>query len=179
MTLGLVTVAAAIFIQSHITIHSGYGLLFPGFMLMGAGMGLVMSPMSTAAMNAVDRTKAGAASGMLSMSRMVGSTFGVAVMGAIVTTVGRSQLSTLLPGVSAGARARIATALGSGALPGGHASATVVHAVRTAFVSAIGTGLTIGAAVTLVSAVVAWVLVARADARPVPDSEPVPVEVHA
>ena len=60
------------------TVHSGYGLLLPGFILMGLGMGLVMSPMSTAAMNAVDRTKAGAASGVLSMSRMVGSTFGVA-----------------------------------------------------------------------------------------------------
>ena len=59
----LLIVAAAIFIQSHITIHSGYLLLLPGFVLMGLGMGLVMSPMSTAAMNAVDRSKAGAASG--------------------------------------------------------------------------------------------------------------------
>ena len=46
---------------------------------MGIGMGFVMSPMSTAAMNAVDPTKAGVASGMLSMSRMVGGTLGVAV----------------------------------------------------------------------------------------------------
>ena len=35
----------------------------PAFMLMGLGMGLVMSPMSMAAMNAVDRSKAGVASG--------------------------------------------------------------------------------------------------------------------
>ena len=55
------------------------------FVLMGLGMGLVMSPMSTAAMNAVDQTKAGVASGVLSMSRMVGGTFGVAVMGALIT----------------------------------------------------------------------------------------------
>ena len=85
MTLGLVIVAAALFIQSRLTVTSGYGLLLPGFVLMGLGMGLVMSPMSTAAMNSVDRTKAGAASGVLSMTRMVGSTFGVAVMGALVT----------------------------------------------------------------------------------------------
>jgi EmrB/QacA subfamily drug resistance transporter len=177
MTLGLVIVAIAIFIQSHITVHSGYGLLFPGFMLMGAGMGLVMSPMSTAAMNAVDRAKAGAASGMLSMSRMVGSTFGVAVMGAIVTTVGRSQLSSLLPGVPAHVRGRIASALGSGILPHGN-SPVIVHAVKSAFVSAIGTGLQVGAVVTLVSAAVAWRLVARVSPRPAPDAEPVPVEVH-
>ena len=51
---------------------------------MGIGIGLTMSPMSTAAMNAVDRTKAGVAVGILSMSRMVGGTLGVAVLGAFV-----------------------------------------------------------------------------------------------
>jgi hypothetical protein len=42
-----------------------------------------MSPMSTAAMNAVEPQKAGVASGILSMSRMVGGTFGVAALGAL------------------------------------------------------------------------------------------------
>ena len=71
--------------------------LLPGFVLMGIGIGLVMSPMSTAAMNAVDRTKAGAASGVLSMSRMVGGTFGVAVMGALIATIGRSKIDAAPP----------------------------------------------------------------------------------
>jgi len=115
MTIGLVTVAISMFIESRLTVHSGYGLLLPGFVLMGIGMALVMSPMSTAAMNAVDRTKAGAASGVLSMSRMVGSTFGVAVMGALVTTVGRSKLNSSLPQIPAAAREKIVSALGSGA----------------------------------------------------------------
>lgn len=184
MTSGLVLVAAAIFIESHITIHSGYGLLWPGFVLMGAGMGLVMSPMSTAAMNAVDRSKAGAASGVLSMSRMVGASFGVAAMGAIVATVGRSKLATALPGVSATARGKIADALGAGGLPtGAHSSPAVVHAVKSAFVSALGTGLTVGAAVTLLSAVAAWMMVARAGSRAATDraeqvTTPIAVEVH-
>ncbi len=169
LTGGLVVTAAAIFIQSRITIHSGYGLLAPGFVLLGLGLGLVMSPMSTAAMNAVDRTKAGAASGVLSMSRMVGSSFGVAVMGAIVTTIGRSQLTTSLPNLSSHARDRIVSALGAGTLPtGDHASPTVVHAVKSAFISALGTGLTVGAAVTLVSAMIAWVLVSRVTRQPAP-----------
>ena len=105
MTAGLTIVAVALFIESRLTIHSGYGLLLPGFILMGLGMGLVMSPMSTAAMNAVDRSKAGAASGVLSMSRMVGSTFGVAVMGALVTTIGRLEdRIRVLPHVAAATR---------------------------------------------------------------------------
>ena len=50
---------------------------------MGIGMALVMSPMSTAAMNAVAAEKAGVASGILSMNRMVGGSLGVAVIGAV------------------------------------------------------------------------------------------------
>jgi hypothetical protein len=118
-----------------------------------------MSPMSTAAMNAVDRTKAGAASGVLSMSRMVGGTFGVAVMGALIATIGRTKIDQALPHASASTRAALANSLGAGGITGHGASAKVVSAVHGAFVSALGTGLSIGAGVTLVGAVLAWRLV--------------------
>jgi EmrB/QacA subfamily drug resistance transporter len=170
---GLMTVASALFIQSRLTVHTGYGLLLPGFVLMGIGMGLVMSPMTTAAMNAVDRTKAGLASGVTSMSRMVGGTFGVAVMGALVTTIGRSELNTSLPHVPAATRGALAKALGSGAVPTGHGtSVQIVEAVRHAFVSALSTGLTIGAAVTVLGAVVAFALMQRAPTQ----AEPAPAD---
>jgi len=162
MTIGLLMVAGALTIQSGLTIHSGYGLLLPGFMLMGLGMGLVMSPMSTAAMNAVDRTKAGLASGTLSMSRMVGGTFGVAVMGALVTAIGRSQLDSSLPHLPAAVRSALASALGSGGSGTGvHSAPQVVAASHHAFVAALGTGLTIGAAVAAASALLAAVLIER------------------
>jgi EmrB/QacA subfamily drug resistance transporter len=190
MTLGLVTVSAAVFVQSHITAHSGYGLLLPGFILMGLGMGLVMSPMSTAAMNAVDRTKAGAASGVLSMSRMIGSTFGVAVMGALVATIGRSKIDELLPHLSSPARATIANGISSGgSFAGHHVSAQIVSASREAFVSALGTGLTVGAAVTMFGAIVAWILIeprrkqveseTAESAATQPRGEPEPAEIAA
>jgi hypothetical protein len=126
---------------------------------MGLGIGLVMSPMSTAAMNAVDRTKSGAASGVVSMSRMVGGTVGLAVMGALVTTIGRSKLDSSLPQLPAGARAKLASALGSGAAPEGHAPPPVIHAVHDAFVSALAAGLRVGAAVAFVGALLAlWLI---------------------
>jgi len=166
MTVGLTIVAISMFIESRLTVHSGYGLLLPGFILMGLGMGLVMSPMSTAAMNAVDRTKAGAASGVLSMSRMVGSTFGVAVMGALVTTIGRSKLNSSLPHLATATREQIVGALGSGAAVGSHAPQQIVAAANDAFVSALSTGLLVGALVTLTGAVVAWTLIQRRTAAP-------------
>jgi hypothetical protein len=54
---------------------------------MGVGMALVMSPMSTAAMNAVAVAKAGVASGILSMNRMIGGTLGIAVIGAVFASM--------------------------------------------------------------------------------------------
>jgi EmrB/QacA subfamily drug resistance transporter len=182
---GLALVAAALGIQSTLTVHSGYGLLLPGFILMGLGMGLVMSPMSTAAMNAVDRTKAGAASGVLSMSRMVGGSVGLAIMGALVAAIGRADLNTSLPHVPAAVRSQIASALGSGAAPTGHTSSTIVAATNHAFVSALGTGLLVGAVVAAIGAALSlWLIRPSEAAAPVTLERPgeanaLPVEIAA
>jgi EmrB/QacA subfamily drug resistance transporter len=157
MTVGMLFTAGALYWQSRLTVSTGFGFLLPAFVLMGLGMGLVMSPMSTAAMNAVDRTKAGVASGVLSMSRMVGGTFGVAVLGALVTAVGKSKLHDLLPQVPAGARGRLAEGLGQST--GAHVSPAVADAMRHAFVSALSSALEVGTAVALVGAILAFVLV--------------------
>jgi hypothetical protein len=133
-------------------------------------MGLVMSPMSTAAMNAIDPTKAGVASGVLSMSRMVGGTFGVAALGALVAAVGRHDLERSLPSVTGAARDRLVQGLGSGA-DVAHTSRPVRAATGQAFVDAVGTGLTISAFTALAAAVVAWWLI---DSGRPPQPEAVP-----
>ena len=84
ITAGLGLVAVSLAWQSFLTPTSSFGFLLPGFVLMGVGIALTMSPMSTAAMNAVDQSKAGVASGILSMNRMVGGTLGVAVLGTFI-----------------------------------------------------------------------------------------------
>jgi EmrB/QacA subfamily drug resistance transporter len=158
MTFGLLAISGSLFWQSHLTISSGYGTLLPGFILMGIGMGFVMSPMSTAAMNSVDRAKAGVASGILSMSRMVGGTFGVAVLGALVSTLGRSKIDELLPTSPTSARAHLAESLGSGSTLHG-VPAQVLEASHRAFVYALQYGLRLGSAVALLGALLAWTLV--------------------
>jgi MFS family permease len=80
---GLGIVAASLYSFSSIAVDSTYLDLLPGFMLLGIGIALTMSPMTSAAMNAVAVEKAGIASGVLSMFRMIGGSLGVAVTGAI------------------------------------------------------------------------------------------------
>jgi len=166
---GLLIVAASLAWQSQVAVDTGYAFLLPGFVAMGIGIALVMSPMSTAAMNAVDVTKAGVASGVLSMSRMVGGTFGVAAMGALVAALGRSRLEQLLPGVPAGRREAMVEALGGGGSVGGHVPPRVADAMREAYVYALGNGLRVGAGVAVIGAALALALVAR---RPAPPQEP-------
>jgi MFS family permease len=83
MSAGLAILAVSMFMFAGINTATTYaGLLIP-FILMGLGIALVMSPMSTAAMNAVSVQKSGVASGVLQMSRMIGASVGVAATGAI------------------------------------------------------------------------------------------------
>ena len=93
------------------------------------------------------------------MNRMVGGTFGIAVLGAMVATLGRSKIDELLPALPASARGRIADALGSGAAPHG-VSAQIIDAGQSAFVYSLQYGLRLGSIVALLGAGTAWVLIA-------------------
>jgi len=80
---GLAILTLSLLSFTRIAVDSTYLDLLPGFMLLGIGIALTMSPMTSAAMNAVAVEKAGIASGVLSMFRMVGGSLGVAITGAI------------------------------------------------------------------------------------------------
>jgi EmrB/QacA subfamily drug resistance transporter len=58
-------------------------LLAPGLLLVGAGMGLCITPLTTTVLATVDREQAGAVSGVLSTMQQVGNALGVAVTGVI------------------------------------------------------------------------------------------------
>jgi EmrB/QacA subfamily drug resistance transporter len=111
---GLSILAVSLFLQSQITVHSGYGTLLPAFMLLGIGIALTMSPMSTAAMNSVEVTKAGVASGILSMGRMVGGSLGVAVTGALFQNHFSSRLDELMGPTSKATSDKLFEAVSSG-----------------------------------------------------------------
>jgi len=113
---GMLIVAAGLLSFSGIGVDSGFLELLPGFLLFGIGSALTMSPMTSAAMNAVPVQKAGIASGVLSMFRMVGGALGIAVTGAVFQGLVSSRLGDLLggSGVTAAQRDSVSEQLGSG-----------------------------------------------------------------
>src|SRR5262249_21804002 len=157
MTGVLTAVSASMFWLSGITTHSSYGFLVVSFALMGLGIGFVMSPMTTAAMNSVDRAKAGVASGILNMTRMIGSTFGVAALGALIAPVGSSQLTPRLPHPSGAERTRLVDLLGSGASTS-HLPGHVQTALNQTYVSALSKGLYVVGGLALAGALLGWLL---------------------
>ena len=61
----------------------GIRALLPGYMLFGIALGLVYAPMSSAAMAAMPPEKAGIASGVLAMNRVLAGAVGLAATGAV------------------------------------------------------------------------------------------------
>ena len=145
MSAGLAVLAVAMFLFAGIDPGTTYSGLIVPFVLQGIGIALVMSPMSTAAMNAVDVAKSGVASGILQMSRMVGASVGVAATGAIFQS-----------------------RLGSGFDPA--QLATAPEQARATFVDALASAMLLSAIVVVAGLVVSLTLVRgarekRADAR--------------
>jgi EmrB/QacA subfamily drug resistance transporter len=171
---GLSLTTFALFLQTRITVDTGYGLLLPAFVVMGIGMALVMSPMSTAAMNSVPPEKAGVGSGVLSMSRMVGGTFGVAAIGALFQHLASSRLADELAGsgVTAAQRDRIVENLGAGS-DATNLPPQAVTAAHDAFIHALSNGMWLSAAVSATGVLLAFLLIApkRAE-RPDPARVP-------
>jgi EmrB/QacA subfamily drug resistance transporter len=158
---GLLIVAASLFSFSRIAVDSGYLDLLPGFMLLGIGVAMTMSPMTSAAMNAVPVQKAGIASGVLSMFRMVGGSLGIAVTGAIFQGLVSSKLASLLggTGITAAQQQSISDQLGGGTVPkvpGLDAAQVkeVAAAGNEAFVYAVSHAMTVSGFVALVGAAI-------------------------
>ena len=181
---GLTIVAASLFSFSRIAVDSTYLDLLPGFVLLGIGIAMTMSPMTSAAMNAVPVQKAGIASGVLSMFRMVGGSLGIAVTGAIFQGLVSSKLDSLLTGsgVSAAQRQSISDQLGSGAVPevpGLDAAQVkeVTTAGNEAFVYALSHAMTVSGFVALAGALIGATAI-RAKTRTVTSVEAATAEAN-
>jgi EmrB/QacA subfamily drug resistance transporter len=168
MTIGLTVVALALFLLTRIDMRTDYGDLLPAFVLMGFGLALTISPMSTAAMNSVSQDKAGVASGILSMTRMVGGTLGVAALGALFQHLAADRLANALAGtgISAAQREDIVHNLGSTrssavAGAGPHVAEQVARAGRDAFIHALSGGMWLCVGVALLGALAALLFVER------------------
>ncbi len=160
IVVGLLTVAAALVWGSYLTLHSGYPKLLVGFLLIGIGAGLAMPATSVAAMNAIDQTKASLGAGILSMSRMVGGVFGIAVLGVLTIDLTSRKLDQLMPWLPPGASTQMASNPPS-KLAIEIAPPEIIYKGHEAAVYGLQIAMRAGAILPLVGAACAWVLIKR------------------
>jgi EmrB/QacA subfamily drug resistance transporter len=144
---------------STVGVHTSYPPIAVAVAIMGAGMGLVMAPASTAIMTTVPAHQAGAGSAINDTIREVGGALGIAVVGSLAAAVYHTRLTHTLiaqhtPGlVVHTATGSIAAADIVGRRVGGAPGSALVDAAHSAFVNAMAMGVRVAAGVALVSAI--------------------------
>ena len=87
LTAGSLLVAAGLASLASVLPDQRYELIVPGYVAIGIGLALTISPGSTDAIATASPPRRGAASGLVQTLRQVGGTVGIAVLGAIITHV--------------------------------------------------------------------------------------------
>jgi EmrB/QacA subfamily drug resistance transporter len=83
---GMLLMVIGLILFARLGLNAGYTSLLPGFMLFGAGAGLMNVPLTTATMAATPPAVAGVASALLNASREVAGLLGITVIGAVLRT---------------------------------------------------------------------------------------------
>ena len=94
VALGMLVMTVGLLLLVQDGTHAGLGSLMPGFILFGAGSGLMNVPLTNAVMGAAPAARSGIASALLNASREVAGLLGVTVIGAVLRTVQSSSLSS-------------------------------------------------------------------------------------
>jgi predicted MFS family arabinose efflux permease len=83
---GMVLMVAGLVLFARLGLHATYTSLLPGFVLFGAGAGVMQVPLTNATMASAPTARAGIASALFNDSREVAGLLGITVIGAVLST---------------------------------------------------------------------------------------------
>jgi EmrB/QacA subfamily drug resistance transporter len=168
LCVGLLLVSGGLLSMSAVGAGSGWTVLIPGFLLAGAGIGLINPPLASTAVGVVHHSRSGMASGINNTFRQVGIATGIAGLGAIfqhqivaktTAALGHQSVHTFgLKGALVSGSIRQVTKK----LPP-RPGAELLHAYKIGFTGALSDILLIAAAIAFVGAIFAVLLVRSSD----------------
>jgi EmrB/QacA subfamily drug resistance transporter len=196
MTVGPLIAAIGLGLMLRTDVGSPYTtVLLPSFLVLATGMASTMTPMTAAVMGSVPVRNAGVASAATNTSREIGGVFGIALLGAIVTSSFKnSWLGSLIQhGIPAGTSQQIVTKFGTAAATGGAPSfqafsrnvprsipipvqRSIYESIAHPFVHAMHDALYVAIAFMLLASVVSFVFV-RSHVQPEGERSPEAVAV--
>ncbi len=159
---GLLSVAAALLLLTSLEPNSPYWHLWPEFILLGLGIGMVISASTEAIVGNVDIDHAGVAGGLQATSIQLGGVLGTAVLGSVLAGRVGSVLFRKLsnagvpPDLAHQVLAQKET-VGQGVAPippgaSQSAAAAIAHGSHAAFMSGLHVSMLVAAIITLIGA---------------------------
>jgi EmrB/QacA subfamily drug resistance transporter len=190
---GLVLAGLGLLAMTGVNASSSWTALIPGFVLGGAGIGMINPPLASTAIGVVPHERSGMASGINSTFRQVGIATGIAGLGAIFqhsvtkSTAAALNASGHAQAIQAAAHGKLSALLGSGEvtqiahrLPLATRTA-LLHSYRVGFTHAFDSIALIAALLALVGGALAFALVRGRDfvasTAPQAPLEPAPADV--
>ena len=133
----------------------GYLSVLPGILVLGAGVGLAMSPSTAAITSSLPEEKQGVASALNDTVREMGGAVGIALIGSVLNSAYRTNVeptaASLPPAVAEPVTEGIGGALAVAGQLGADGTA-IVEAARQAFVDGMAPALYLGAGLALAAA---------------------------
>lgn len=156
---GLAMVSVAFFAMSQWPVLPSYPHVIATMAVMMSGMALTMTPATNMLMSAVPRNRAGMGSAMNNTSRELGGALGIAVLGAVLSSVYSNKITGAISGLPAKAQ-DIASSSLSGALTVadslGASGKTLADAASAAWMDGLSQSMLIAAVIVAVAAVAAF-----------------------
>ncbi len=167
---GFALLTAGLLLMRGLTPADGWTHFLPGFVVAGAGAGLINVPLASTAVGVVAPERAGMASGINSTLRQVGIATGVAALGTILASRLRSQVVAHLAGTPLAAHAHsLATQISGGSVAQAIAAqqpslrGLLAGAARASYVNALNEILLIGVFIAAVATVTSFLTIRGQD----------------
>jgi len=166
MSAGLLLAGLGMTLMTGLGMHSTWTALLAGFLISGAGVGLLNPVIADVALSVVPKERSGMAAGINDTFRQVGIAVGIAAWGAIFLGAGAAKTQQVAAGAVDGSQARhLVEATSSGALPQAiasaprHAQPLLRNAAEQGFLHGLNEILLLGGLLSFAGAVLALWLV--------------------
>ena len=158
--IGLAVTGAGMVAFASLDADSGYLGVLVAQILLGAGIGLAMTPATNAIVSSLPTAKQGVASAVNDTTREIGTALGIALMGSMFNTGYRNAIDGELGGLPAGvadqARESPGLALDIAHRVAGAPGNALTDAARAAFTSGMRLSMLVGAALLIGAAAYVW-----------------------
>jgi len=156
---GLALMGGGMLVFTSLATDSSYWHFGLGVLVTGVGLALATAPATTAILSSLPSGKQGIASAINDLTREVGGAFGIAVLGSILNSTYRSDVTAATAQLPAPAAQAVEDSIAAALAPNaGAQGVALVEQAQTAFVNGLSTALLVAGLVLLGASVLVGLL---------------------